>query len=190
MGSQQLRQAECWIDGAGPGTAVLHLEQDFRTEQFLVVADPDSSWTHTDAAGHFHAYTVKGKLPTLTESRREVPCDGSCSDRGGCEGYSATEYHCRICQAVAEPGRVVQHNVTRSFPGRASWRVEAGGVLEVVAGGQVSVRIRAGGHEWFGVGVVTRVDFDSDTGARVTVIGNGELGERKAPARPRVPVSA
>lgn len=168
-----------WVDGV-PATGVLSIEQEVRTERFERLDDPDLDWEYTDPAGHFHAWAKDKTLPTLVTSRRDVPCNGGCGLGPSCEGYSDVLWHCRICEAVVEPGTVTEFNATRRFPGLKHWSLAAHGGVELWnCDREVGVRFQHDDREWFGIGYVTGTEV---SWGRVTlqVQGNGDLGERHA----------
>lgn len=162
--------------------AVEHSQIDVTTEK-----EPDPDWTHTDAAGHFHAYSLDGgkaTLPTLDPKLIDVPCTGECGSDGPCEGYTITEYRCKICGEKTEP----QWRYTsgqKYIPGRKSWRVSVTGRyedLEPKDRALVSVAIyedRDGGVTQFGVGYF-RITEMTPTGMLSGIVdGAGELGTRQ-----------
>ena len=55
----------------------------------LATSRPDTEWTHTDKAGHFHAYGADGRLPTLLQEDTPVDYDTDAHD-GDCPGYAVT----------------------------------------------------------------------------------------------------
>lgn len=72
---------------------------------------PNPEWTHTDEAGHWHAWSGDGRLPTLDS--RPVPCDGMCGD----PGHTDTEWFCPLCQEVVKPWYVNAYE-SKVIPGR------------------------------------------------------------------------
>lgn len=151
-------------------------ELTVETEQIDVTPSvetkPDPKWTYTDPAGHFHAWTDSGELPTLTTRTEHVPCgDDDC-----CEGYDEPYYVCAICGVEVEPGTITTTPSSRRYePGRKSWTVKVQGH---VTAERVSVRIAAEDRTVFGI--ATPVDVDpSGTGARTTLVGVSPLGYRK-----------
>lgn len=147
----------------------------------------DPLWTAVDSNGHFHARSGDD-YPTLRSREIPVPCDGSCGGICGGEGTSRTEWSCRICREVVEPGFIPgPHYAT--MPGMYDWRVELEGfaVGDLMHGFEdVSVRFDAAGPErwlFFGVAVQTDTEVSSGIGGgppavRMTLAGNGELGDR------------
>lgn len=170
------------IDNGGPldGTFDWHVDQiDVSTA--LGTTRPDPGWEFVDAAGHFHAYTDTDGLPTLERVGEFVAYDEP-DDETGETGYTLERWRCRICGEVVEPGRVTEHpGGQRAFaPGRMSWSVTVPAYMLAV---RVSVRIERGDRVYFGVAeVVSAAVVD---GAASTLVGIGELGQRKA----RKPVS-
>jgi hypothetical protein len=64
---------------------------------------PDPAWSHTDDAGHFHAYDSNGKLPTLRKTFVNVGCDGTCGGVCDGEGFNRATYECVLCDSLVEP---------------------------------------------------------------------------------------
>lgn len=172
-----------WINNDGPHEAALNMEQDWISQTYESLAEPDLAWTHIDAAGHFHGYDDEGKLPTLNATQREMPCDGGCSLGPDCEGYSVTVRHCHICREEIEPAQIVKYNVTKRYPGMRHWSAELtmDRLPDGVLGETVSVRISSGGHEWFGTAGVTSFEAVSWGQSKLHLIGVGALGRRKVP---------
>jgi hypothetical protein len=139
----------------------------------------DLSWQFTDTAGHYHAWADDGSLPTLVR-RDEYVTD---PDEGDDFGYTAIHLHCRICDEEVQPHWVP--SLFREFaPGRKSWTVTVETYVEVR--GQVSVRVLAGDCMFFGVAEAVSGTVSGGPGpghlACTTLVGIGELGQRKAPA--------
>lgn len=146
---------------------------------------PDPAWECIDANGHWHAFTVDGRLPTLAKHSRHVDCDGI-HDFGDmldddCDGYDVVEYRCRVCLDLVEPHRIPDGTagIRRLIPGRTSWWVEV--VTAQQIDGEHTVRVVGTGRALFGVAVARMVSAEGDhTGMRVTtrLDGVGELGDR------------
>ncbi len=64
---------------------------------------PDPAWTHTDGAGHFHAYDADGKLPTVGTRFVQVPCDGTCGGVCDDQGFTKAVHVCVLCEDPVEP---------------------------------------------------------------------------------------
>ena len=87
---------------------------------------PDPRWSTVDSSGHFHAMSGK-EYPTLRSKSVDMPCDGSCCGACEGEGYSVTEWSCRLCGEVIEPGMVPgPHRET--MPGVTEWSAEVAGL--------------------------------------------------------------
>ncbi len=149
---------------------------------------PDPAWEHVDANGHWHAFTVDGKLPTLAVHSRHVDCDGvhAFGDMldEECEGYDVTEYRCRVCLDLVAPHRIPDGTAgLRQFaPGPTSWWAEVVTPREIK--GECTVRITIGQRIMFGVAVARLAGAEGDhRGVRVTtrLDGIGELGYRAGP---------
>jgi hypothetical protein len=150
---------------------------------------PDPSWEFVDAAGHFHAYDIDGKLPTLVaktyaddSSGGDLEPDDDPDGEWDDQPWSITVDACRICGEHVTPGRIPAARVDY-MPGRMHWTVTVARYLPV--GGNVTVRIDMGATMAFGVGLVTAARVGrSATSEPVmvgesTIIGNGPLGRRK-----------
>ena len=150
--------------------------------------EPDMKWTHTDARGHFHAFSKdeRDPLPTL---RVEIIEHGECDE---CR-WEERIFKCVLCEEVVEPRYTEHPAVWKEFaPGPMSWR------LDVTAYGsdtlkmtdlhqaRVSLRIQTDeGNvpEYFGIGVVFTgsMEFLGDGSAWVgRILGVGPLGSRDA----------
>lgn len=140
-----------WIDGTDIAAAAAQLQIRRDIQQIpTALPRPDPSWTFTDAAGHFHAYSEDKTYPTLLERSEHRDCDGSCG--GVCEGdgYTVVIRECRICREVIQPGLLHgEHHVTVEGP--MDWEIAVETAL--VQHGEVSVRFRQGEskYEYFGV---------------------------------------
>jgi hypothetical protein len=129
---------------------------------------PNTHWTYTDAAGHFHAYNQRqgdDPYPTLDARTEHRDCDGAHTyPIADCDGYDVTRHFCRICGEEIEPGMVPGPH-SKTVPGRTRWwaetRIPADQVLEMV-GQQVSVRVESDDGLSFGVAVVGDLTIASD----------------------------
>lgn len=142
---------EIFINERGPYLGTLNIE----TEQIDITMGRDTykldpKWTFVDKAGHFHAVTGDGKLPTLEPYTKTSPCGGECGD-SGCDGVSEQRYRCRLCRKRVKPGRVIDQvgGVPRTMPGRTSWWATVKTKTEWKA--DVSIRAAAGRREMFGL---------------------------------------
>ncbi len=102
------------INDGAPVPATLTIEREHVDVTTRWERDPD--WTHTDSAGHFHAYDQDGKLPTLDKESTPAPCDGTCGGACGGEGYTHTTYRCGLCREVVEPQ--IRPGRRKTIPGR------------------------------------------------------------------------
>lgn len=168
------------IDNGEPVSGSLEIEQNYETIESLYGTKPDPAWEFIDEAGHFHAYDTAGELPTLDGRARHVNCDGSCGGVCGGEGYNVTDWHCRICDQLIEPGQVDDRGPHQI----ATWRswavvVESERTIE----GRVTVRIRMGDRVLFGVADASTTTITHALG-RTTIttklFGYGALGQRAA----------
>lgn len=148
---------------------------------------PDPAWTFVDSNRHFHARSGDS-WPRLRSKEVKVPCDGSCG--GVCEGqgYGRTEWSCRICGEVIEPGLIPgPHDIF--VPGPKSWRVEVEGFAAGVPAfdvREVSIRFDADGPQeggFFGVASVSGSEFTSSGSGlwlKADYHGISELGVLKS----------
>lgn len=165
------------------------LEIDYERIDITSEFEPDLAWTYVDGRGHFHAYTADEKLPTLRGIPIEVPCDGACGFEGGCEGYTRTEYRCRLCDEVVEP-KTRRPFGRRYMDGAERWTVKAVARIEDVAptgfitvGGEppkvsFSMTDAAGRVTTFGFGRLVLCDLLGDGFANIAIHGDGPLGRR------------
>lgn len=165
------------INSGEPVTAQLKITQE-RIDISTLGSKPDPKWTFIDVAGHFHARSEDGELPTLIGRREHVGCDGSC-DLDDCEGYDVTHWHCRICDEEIQPG-VIPGPHYGTMPGRIDWEVA---VQTVINGhGEVSVVYRSERVEYFGVAIPgdVRIEtgFDGSARGRTVLHGVSPLGRR------------
>jgi len=165
-----------------PGTIVV--EQEWIDVTSATATKPDPAWEFHDAAGHFHAYDVDGKLPTLEPRSRHIDCPGEHVspeyDDDDCEGYDVVEYFCPICDEMVEPRRL-DDSGTKTIPGRKSWTATVR--TEVPRDTKVTVRaVDAIGGVYFGIAYASgNVSMEGDArGVRVTtqLYGAGPLGRR------------
>lgn len=175
---------EITLNSGTPMPGELHIEVDIITVESATATKPDPTWTHTDAAGHWHAYDNDGKLPTLEPRTRHVDCDGihDFGDQADedCDGYDVTDWHCRICGEQVEPKRLPDRG-PREIPGRKHWWVQLVTDREIAVDRAV-VRVKVGDRLYFGVAAVRTESMEGDShGFRVTsrIDGIGPLGERR-----------
>lgn len=147
---------------------------------------PDTTWTYTDPAGHFHAFSdLEDDTPLPTLDRKERAIEHDDPDDEAWTEYESW-YECRICHAVVEPVWIETASTFREFaPGRTSWTVQASGPDDASAprsGDEVMVRVREPHHEAFGVGIVYKVERVAASAIRLTIAGAGPLGRRAVPA--------
>lgn len=169
--------SEIYINDVRVGIGNLRVEVEQIDVTMASKTEPDQRWEYTDPLGHYHAFTEKFELPTLTARTEHVDCaDPDCAC--GMEGYEITVYDCRICGAPVEPGTITTSPIGREYmPGRMTWSVEVEG--EYPTGDLVSVRVVGQRGVYFGVAQVTPVmSWSSDRPVVTTLAGIGELGER------------
>lgn len=156
------------------------------------VTKPDMGWEHVDSAGHYHAWTDDGTLPTLTPRTEHVDCAGAHLDADysfdedededeECEGYDITVYDCAACGERIEPKTISYTPRGREVvPSRKHWTVTASGVA-LTAADMVSVKVTTPGAVLFGVGMAETAVQDTPFGpqATTTITGVGELGRRQ-----------
>jgi hypothetical protein len=164
----------------------------------MQTVEPDMKWTHTDPAGHFHAFSSDSESPLPTLNRLQVEHDHREEENYGdswLEEYTSIEvvYRCRICEAPVTPQwatRSSTHRVT--MPGRLSWRVEARAVgpnafkLGRMSGQQVSIQVEIEGEMHFGLGLLNTTGATSGEDNAIRwfgcVYGSGPLGHRELTA--------
>lgn len=162
------------INGGEPVSAQLSVTQE-RLDISTNLPKPDPRWTLTDAAGHFHARSEDGELPTLIRRMEHIAC--GCSDCAG-EGYDITHFHCRVCDEEITPGTIAGPHY-ETMPGVMSWEL----VVQDVVNGHTEVNavFRSSYGEHFGVAIPTEVHVESGpTGpvGRTTLCGVSALGRR------------
>lgn len=152
-----------------------------------MIVEPDRTWTHRDASGHFHAFSngqESEPYPTLQRRTREV--ERFSEDDGEEWTDTLVWFECRICRVEVAPKMiesVTTHRETR--PGRSSWHVEVSvtnGTPLPRNGDLCTVRLCEPTHEFFGVASVVSSRY-SGMGAmvRVMLYGAGPLGLRTLP---------
>jgi hypothetical protein len=104
---------------------------------------PDHSWSHTDAAGHFHAYDHEGNLPTLRFVRRK---------------RKPSVYRCLLCNKKVVPAVRVDYS-RKQVPGRQDWTLT---VYGLVPRDRFSFRI-PGEREYFGFAEMFAEEFSPDS---------------------------
>jgi uncharacterized protein (DUF433 family) len=186
MAKLNLSKSSITVNATEPVPGVLQVTRDVIDVSSETGRKPDPKWVHTDAAGHFHAWSAAGTTPTLERRTRHVECDDSCAhwDDEPCAGYDVPYLACRICGEEIRPGTV--RDDARYRPGLIDWSVTA--AVLVTPGDQVTVRVELPDREVFGVAVASEVT--AGLGEPRTVLrGNGEYGERsirQAPASVQV----
>lgn len=172
------------VGGYTAMSAELEIIQDVVDVTTLGATKPDPAWEYRDHAGHFHAFTKDGKLPTLRSMLKEhVPCHdmGEC----GCGGYDVRALYCAACNQEVTPEYLPDLD-RRYLPGRRHWVVTVTG-LALAMGTLTTVRFRSGfstlvssgrQRHFFGIVRVTDVNLSSDGPSRMRLDGAGELGER------------
>jgi hypothetical protein len=104
---------------------------------------PDLGWTHTDAAGHFHAYDHEGELPTLRLVHRK---------------RKPSVYRCLLCNKKVEPAVHVDYG-RKQIPGRQDWTLT---VFGLVPRERFSFRLVGGEREYFGHAEMFTEEFGPD----------------------------
>lgn len=168
---------EIFINERGPYLGTLNIE----TEQIDITMGRstyklDPKWTHVDKAGHFHAVTGDGKLPTLEPYTKTSPCGGECGD-SGCDGMTEQRYRCRACRKRVKPAYVVDvpGGVKRVMPGLTTWTATVRTRTAWTA--DVSIRATASNSTVFGIATPRMVLADADC-FTFDFIGITELGRR------------
>lgn len=168
------------INGGDPLRCTLECRRETVYVRMDRAVKPDLSWTFTDTAGHFHAYTADGHLPTVKAKQVHVACDG-CGDET-CEGYDVTEYHCLACDQIVQPVTAPDYDAMNgvAVPGRRSWGLTVHDVVPT-NNGRVSVVVRSpAGDTWFGFAFCTGVEQTIGLSSRTAAShleGDSELGQ-------------
>lgn len=152
-------------------------------EQETALADewrPDATWSHVDRLEHFHAFDSKsGEAPTMLTRSRDIPCSGSCG-QAECEGFSETNYFCRICDEVIKP-RFVMSTREVVVATVHSWGARVLGPI-INPGVRVTVRIDKNDYApRFGLAAVGEVTYGSSADAELQLHGIGRLGYMPLP---------
>jgi hypothetical protein len=139
-------QCTASLNGGPELPCAFNVETEMLHVRSASASKPDPSWEHVDAAGHFHAYDLDGKLPTL-EARHE---DMVCNDDDCCDGdeYTIITMHCVLCGEEVEPRRIPDAE-QRFIPGRVSYELT---LHDEIPDGRFSVRVFTRAGEWFGIG--------------------------------------
>jgi hypothetical protein len=151
----------------------------------------DTRWTHTDGAGHYHAYNQRAegqrdRYPTLVTRTEVVPCAIPEHDED-CDGANITHWHCAICDEELTPGLIPgPHYATTDGP--MSWTVKVAvpvDQLSLLVNRRTPVSLRIAysetGHELFGIAHVSGAFTvtSPDTHATLTLVGGSPLGQRR-----------
>lgn len=129
--SAKLNVAGVVVNGGEPMRGALEFEQGWiDVTTCSGERKPDFGWSHTDAAGHFHAYDHEGSLPTLKLVHRK---------------RKPSVYRCLLCNKKVEPAVNVDYS-GKQIPGRQDWTLVVHGL---VPRGRFSFRVTAE-REYFG----------------------------------------
>jgi hypothetical protein len=172
------------VNGIPVYSITLEVGQDMVDVTTIGGSKPDEGWEFRDGAGHYHAWTKDGKLPTLKLRLKEhIPCHDY--DECGCPGTDVMANYCVVCDEEVEPKRV--HDPGPHYiPGRSWWTAEVSGAV-LHQGTDVVLMFRSTGPDGvlparqrvrFGVARVTSTALHVDEPARARLSGIGELGER------------
>lgn len=175
------------VDGRKASGGTLEQGTDMIEVTALIQSQPDLAWEFVDPAGHFHAWTKDGKLPTLDKRVEHVECTlepDDDPDEDECSGYDRTFYVCRICAFEVKPNTINDPS-RRYIPGRSWWTVVVEGLDNLEYSKMVSVvmTVGDGAAKYFGI---ARVGTTGGMGAvdgpwvpMATLTGAGELGRKK-----------
>lgn len=184
MASVSSTQMKVWLDGVLLQAFKAELSTDQEWIDVRTMAPPmkpDPAWEYNDAAGHYHAFTNSGKLPTLERFSVHVPCDGFCDPE--CEGFDEYAWRCKLCQEEIQPGMKPDYNDPQRIPGQKTWNVELETPEALPLGVQHSVKIQLGDRVYFGVVMMLPrgLEMDGINPPRhlYTLMGGSELGERR-----------
>ena len=129
---------QIFINEAGPyaGTLEMHVDE-IDVSTLGNSYKPDPGWFTVDKAGHYHAFTRDGELPTLRRVGRK--------------------FRCSICEKRIRPGYVVDQpgGIKRTMPGRTWWNVQVEVAEPIAQADPVSVRMVQDGEDRL-FGIATR----------------------------------
>lgn len=159
------------IDDQQEWPCEIEIRNDIEYVRSDVAVKPDPEWEFVDDTGHFHAFAEGGKLPTLQSERVAMPCDGSCGGVCEGEGYTVLRWTCRICGQEVEPGYAPDEKARgMGVPIVTSKKAQVKVVSTKPIGErrrEVSLRVRVGDEELFGVGLIGGVNASGGpTGVR------------------------
>lgn len=142
---------------------------------------PDPTWSHLDRLEHFHAFDSKsGEAPTMLTRSRDVPCNGACG-QAECDGFSETNYFCRICDELIRP-RFIKSTREVVVATVHSWGARVFGPI-IVPGVRVTVKIDKDDYApRFGLATVSEVAYGSNADAELELHGIGRLGFMPLPS--------
>jgi hypothetical protein len=174
-----------FVNAAGPFPGALSIDQEWiDVSMASPPKKPDPKWEYLDKAGHWHAFTRDGKLPTLKEYRKQIPCDGSCGGVCEGEGYGETRWRCRACEKRVRPSFVDDYaGMNTAIPGMTSWTVKVRAADPVLAkfDSSTTVSVRVVGEDRTYFGLARYGDFSmagDDLTFAFDLHGITELGER------------
>lgn len=158
-------------------TGTLHTTRSTQTVM-SEASSPDPNWEFADPNGHCHARSddPDNPYPTLRTRKEHVECDGACGS--GCEGYTATHWHCRICDVEVTPGTVPGPSWAVVL-GPLDWRVEVDKYVPVGDWCVVQAWAEQADNLSFGVATVTNARMSSDGRGSAVLQGAGPLGRRR-----------
>jgi hypothetical protein len=171
------------VDAQGPFRCTLEQETDvIDVTTATGTHTPNLAWEFVDEAGHYHAWTKDGKLPTVAVTVNHFPCNHDHEDEDECGGWDESKTVCLLCAEPIEPKYVVDHS-KRYLPGRTRWEANVYGV-HLEYGMKVSLAF-ANAHTgrvlWFGMGqvVAQNITTEMDAVAYVSkVTGVTALGRK------------
>lgn len=154
------------INSDDPLPCELDIRQDVEMVRSSLAVKPDVKWSHTDAQGHFHAWsaTKENPLPTLRREVVDVPCPGGCDDPD-CEGVTETHYYCLICAEEITPRHIPDfdmQNFGTPIYGPKSATITVRTEARLSLSEPVTVRVIAGEKTFFGVATLVSQSGGSD----------------------------
>jgi hypothetical protein len=146
---------------------------------------PDPGWSQVDEAGHFHAWTKDGTLPTLVVKSERETCDMAhfpWHDEEECTVRERSWHECSVCGAIVTPGRVPDSG-RKTMPGMMHWQVTVWTMnwedALALQGRRVSITFHRGERvQAFGFAMGGPASGELGGLATVTLQGAGALGQR------------
>lgn len=159
------------IDGREPIPCEVQITQDYIDVSSATATKRDPDWSFVDSNGHFHAWADSdvNDLPTLRVE--QIPCDGACGDPDD----TISLYLCKICGEEVEPRTEPDYAARNGarIPGQRSVTITVHNE-RLAPETRLSMLVRMGDKEYFGIGKVVNVERQSLGGQieeRLTLAG-------------------